>query len=106
VGIWFYEPDVYPQQNNQIARWLGIAHRIGQAMCYWILPISGVPIPCTTIQEILKIELELEEVCHLLNDFDMEVNDKLGVPIDNNIYNSVNSFRLYQEDEDPNYLED
>jgi len=92
VGIWFYEPDVYPQQNNQIARWLGIAHRIGQAMCYWILP--------------LKIELELEEVCHLLNDFDMEVNDKLGVPIDNNIYNSVNSFRLYQEDEDPNYLED
>jgi hypothetical protein len=75
-------------------------------MCYWILPISGGPITHTTIQEISKIELESEEVCRLLNAFDLEVNDKLGAPIDNDIYNSANSFRLYQEDEDPNCLED
>ena len=104
--VWFYEPDVYPQQNKQIARWLGIAHRVGQAMCYWILPISGVPIARTTIQEISKIELESEEVCRLLNAYDLEVNDKLGAPIDNDIYNSANSFRLYREDEDSSYLED
>jgi hypothetical protein len=42
--IWYYEPEVNPEQSKTLARWIGIAHRVGQAMCYWVLPSSGVPI--------------------------------------------------------------
>ena len=28
---------------------LGVAHRIGQELCYWILPASGVPIARMTV---------------------------------------------------------
>jgi uncharacterized lipoprotein YehR (DUF1307 family) len=47
--IWYYEPSKFPHQNKHIGRWLGIAHRIGQALCFWILPRSGIPIARTTI---------------------------------------------------------
>ena len=50
--IWYYEPDVFPQQNKFLARWIGVAHRVGQVMCYWLLPASGIPIARTMIQVI------------------------------------------------------
>jgi hypothetical protein len=32
--VWYYEPAAYPEQTKHLARWLGVAHRIGQAICY------------------------------------------------------------------------
>jgi len=55
--IWYYEPSEFPHQNKLLGRWIGIAHRIGQALCVWILPLSGVPIARTTIQAISKEDL-------------------------------------------------
>mmetsp|Transcript_17331 Transcript_17331/g.42358 ORF Transcript_17331/g.42358 Transcript_17331/m.42358 type:complete len:358 (+) Transcript_17331:1030-2103(+) len=34
---------------NEIGRWLGVSHRIGPAMTYWILPRSGIPITTDTV---------------------------------------------------------
>jgi hypothetical protein len=34
LPIWYYEPNVFPEQNKQLARWLGVVLRVGQAMCY------------------------------------------------------------------------
>jgi hypothetical protein len=48
--IWYYEPNEFPHQNKQIARQIGIANHVGQALCYWILPASGTPIARTTNQ--------------------------------------------------------
>jgi len=59
--VWYYVPDVFPQQNKFLARWIGVAHRIGQAMCYWLLPASGIPIARTTIQAISPLELDSAE---------------------------------------------
>jgi len=47
--VWYYEPNEYPYQNRKLARWIGVAHRVGQAMCFWLLPQSGIPIARTTI---------------------------------------------------------
>jgi hypothetical protein len=59
--VWYYVSDVFPQQNKFLARWIGVAHRIGQAMCYWLLPASGIPIARTTIQAISPLELDSAE---------------------------------------------
>jgi hypothetical protein len=97
--IWYYEPNVFPKQNKQLARWLGVAHRVGQVMCYWILPISGIPIAQTTIQTIPKLELESENVINMLAIYDKEISEKLAV------HNEANDFRLHREDEDPEQID-
>jgi hypothetical protein len=28
----------------EIARWIGVSHRVGRLMSYWLLPESGIPI--------------------------------------------------------------
>ncbi len=55
--VWYFELTTFPEENKLLARWIGIAHRIGQAMCYWLLPSSGIPIAQTTIQLITPQEL-------------------------------------------------
>ena len=40
----------------EIGRWLGVAHRVGPDMSYWVLPNSGIPIACTTVQRITNLE--------------------------------------------------
>jgi hypothetical protein len=59
---------VFPNQTRLPARWLGVAHRVGQAMCYWLLPESGVPIARTTIKSISNEELATTEVKHILTE--------------------------------------
>ena len=34
----------------QLGRCLGVSHKVGQLMSYWMLPISGIPILCVTVQ--------------------------------------------------------
>ena len=45
----------------ELGKWLGVSHRVGQLMSYWILPISGIPISLTTVQQLTHPERETEE---------------------------------------------
>ncbi len=68
--VWYYEPSVFPKENKILGYWIGVAHRIGQAMCYWLLPASTIPIACTTVQKVTKEELQtdvMEENIKALN---------------------------------------
>ena len=40
----------------ELGRWLGVSHRIGQLMSYWILPKSGRPVSCVTVQHVTYLE--------------------------------------------------
>ena len=42
--------------ESEIGRWIGVSHRVGPEMAYWILPASGRPISCTTVQKITSLE--------------------------------------------------
>jgi len=65
-------------------------------MCYWVLPITGIPIARTTIQEVTKEELNSSEVKRLVEVYDKEIEEKFRSNTDSNI----TSFQLYREDED------
>ena len=41
---------------SKIGRWLGVSHRVGQLMLYWILPASRIPISCTKVQRVTELE--------------------------------------------------
>ncbi len=77
--VWYFdEVASFPEPKWKMARCLGEAYDIGQAMCYFILPESGIPIAISTVQQIsedLKATLEVqEELKHL----DKKILKKIG----------------------------
>ena len=71
--VWFYSPAAFLVEKQLLRRWLGVAHRVGQALCYWILPLSGVPIARSMVQPILKDDLAMKEVIDELALYDMSI---------------------------------
>ena len=47
---------------RELGRWLGVSHRVGRLMTYWILPKSGRPISCDTVQRVTAAEKATTEV--------------------------------------------
>jgi hypothetical protein len=83
----FYEPVWYidqtaefPQPRRKLGRWLGEAYDIGQAMCYWVLPISGIPIARSTVQPIPPEYLSTHEAVQELSALDKVLTEKFGDP--------------------------
>ena len=64
--------------ESQLGRWLGVSHKIGQLMSYWILPISARPISCVTVQRLTNLEKETTIWKQRMAEFDIKVNDKFG----------------------------
>jgi len=46
----------------EVARWIGVSHRIGRLMSYWLLPGSGIPISATTVQRMTNDEKSTDEM--------------------------------------------
>ncbi|CAJ1945328.1 unnamed protein product [Cylindrotheca closterium] len=47
---------------NHIGQWLGVSHRVGPMMTYWVLPKSGIPISVDTVQMVTKAEQQTDSV--------------------------------------------
>jgi hypothetical protein len=90
--VWYYEPTAFPELRKHLARWIGAAHRVGQAM---LLPESGIPIARTSIQPVASDEMDTETFKEILAQFDQQIGDKLKV-----ITDPIQGFQLYCEDVD------
>jgi hypothetical protein len=55
---------------TSVGRWLGISHRVGGLMSYWILTIKGTVISRTTVQRVTALEKETDEVKAAVVEFD------------------------------------
>ena len=70
----FYDWVVY--RNNaglgelSIGRWLGVSHKIGQLMSYWVLTVSGRPISCVNVQRLTEAEQSTNEYESQMKDYD------------------------------------
>jgi hypothetical protein len=110
--VWYYDKTNFPEETNHIGRWIGVAHNIGQAMCFWILPKSGIPIARTTVRAINNDELKTEPVKQELLSYDQAIGRKLGDHLldENDLSFEIDSFELSRaladEDDinDGNYL--
>ncbi len=61
--VWYYDQVAeFPEPKRHMARWLGEAYDIVQAMCYWVIPSSGIPIVHITIQNVDWEQLSLETI--------------------------------------------
>ena len=64
--------------NPKLGRWLGVSHRVGSAMCYWILTNNGKTIARTTVQHVTKDEVANENIMDQIRQFHIDLDLKLG----------------------------
>ena len=49
--VWFWN-NHSDYIKKMLGRWIGVSHRVGSTLCYWILSNKGNIISCTTVQNI------------------------------------------------------
>ena len=73
IDFGFYDWVTYRQNAGlgkiEVGRWLGVSHRVGKLMSYWILPESGIVMSCTTVQRLTNLEKQTDEYKKRMNDF-------------------------------------
>ena len=60
--------------ERKIGRWLGVSHKIGNAMSYFILSQTGKVVSRTTVQCITTLELQTSEVQQFVKEYDEKVS--------------------------------
>ena len=58
-------------------RWLGVSHRVGLLMCYFVLTKTGQIISRSSVQRVTSLELELNEIRATFDELDKDINEKL-----------------------------
>ena len=47
---WYWDtPQRYPHEKKQLGSWIGVAHRVGQSMVFWIMNKNGKVIGRITV---------------------------------------------------------
>ena len=80
--VWYYDQVAeYPKPKRKLGRWLGEAYNIGQVMCYWVVPKSGVPLARSTVQNIPREYYSTEFFQEELKELDAALITKFGEPV-------------------------
>ena len=97
--VWYYDHKKIELDGTgkKLARWLGIAHRVGSDLCYWVLLPNGSVIARTTVQHVTRSDILVEDVKMQIERFDQQVEQRLND--DNFIIDDPNLTGFYMEDE-------
>ena len=74
--VWFWDKPG-DETNPCIGRFLGVAHRIGTKLCYWVLKSSGHVIARTTVQHITREDLAVQETMDRVTAYNKDITDRL-----------------------------
>ncbi len=74
--VYYYDKAAFPNLKTHVARWLGVVHRVGQALCYWLLTQTGQVIARTSVIKILKDDMASDVFRLKLQAFDSIINDR------------------------------
>ena len=60
-----------------MGRWLGVSHKVGQLMSYWILTPTRRIVSCVTVQRMIRAEMEAEGLALRMKEFDANIIERL-----------------------------
>jgi hypothetical protein len=77
--VWYWPNTVEPHndKNRRLARWVGVAHRIGSTMCYWLIPESGIVIANTSVQHVIADDYLQPAIKLQIDRFDAALIERL-----------------------------
>ena len=93
----------------EVARWLGVSHRVGRLMSYWLLPISGIPISATTVQRMTNDEKATEEMQRRMAQYEEHLQstfDAQSADLTRTLRDVHSSYIIDPENEDPGFYDD
>ena len=61
-----------------LGRWLGVSHRVGISLCYWIISEKIKVLYRTTVQHLTAEEPRDTDVQERIRDYNVSLEDKLG----------------------------
>ena len=78
--VWYWDHQKTDMNNEQakIGRWLGIAHRIGSDMTYWVLTEAGHVIARSTVQHITLSDMATDAIRDRVSAFDAALLTRLS----------------------------
>ena len=62
----------------KLGRWLGVSHRVGSLMSYWVLTQKGNVISRTTVSRVTNLEMQIHSTKSRLQEFDTAITDRLN----------------------------
>ena len=80
--VWFKRHGKLSEErdNAELGLWLGVSHRVGSDMCYWILPVSGVVGSYTTVQHVTQEDYATGGIREQLDEFQTHLQARLNDP--------------------------
>jgi hypothetical protein len=75
--VWVWD-NPNAEVNPRLARWLGVAHRIGSDLCYWVINDNGNVLARTTVQHVTDLDRKQPETAERIKTFDEALSAKLG----------------------------
>jgi hypothetical protein len=99
--VWYWDQKKMDMNDEQarIGRWLGIAHRVGSDMTYWILTETGNVIARSTVQHVTISDLATSAVQTRVDTFTNNLTERLA---DDNFTTDLPNHVFYLQDEDAN----
>ncbi len=97
--VWYWDQKKMDMTEEQakIGRWLGIAHRVGSDMTYWVLTESGKVIARSTVQHITTVDMSTDAMKACVATFDDNLLTWLD---DKNFQIALPSHVLYLQDKE------
>jgi hypothetical protein len=95
--------------ENKVGRWLGVSHRVGNLMSYWVLTRAGRVISRTTVQRVTNLELTTDEVKQRCAEYDQQVREVLRdvnhiIPHNEDV--ALQDWNDFPVEEDPDFIEE
>jgi len=76
--VWYWDESTRADQaGRKLGRWLGVAHRVGGAMCYWIMNVSGKVIARTSVQHVIRSEQLANDIAEQMVKLDEALTEGL-----------------------------
>ena len=75
---WCWYNDNAQLGETKLGRWLGVSHRVGSLMSYWILTQKGNVILRTTVSRVTNLETQVDSTKSRLQEFDTAITDRLN----------------------------
>ena len=83
IDFGFYDWVIYQQNAGldkpEIGIWLGVSHKVGKLMTYWVLPEFRIAMSCTTVQRVTHLEKQTDKYKKRMNDLQQGLEGKWQV---------------------------
>jgi hypothetical protein len=77
--VWYHaDPRETDKASRQLGKWLGISHRVGSDMCYWILTAGGKVLSNTSVQHVIRDEHRDPAIKSQIEQFENRLDERLN----------------------------